>query len=284
MSTGSCLCGAVRYEIDGPFNMMVNCHCSMCRKEHGSLFATFAAAPLAGFRWIAGEDNITEYASSANGKRGFCRTCGSATPTLMPQMDMVVAPAGNLDGDPGVRPQMHIFADSKAPGYLISDDLPQYDEYPPDWGMGGGVERPVVEASGDAVPGSCLCGAMAWEVEGVPALMMNCHCSRCRRGRSAAYATNAFYRLDQFRWVRGEDMADSYKVPDAQFFTQSFCRVCGSPAPRLLEKFNRAMVPVGELDADPGMRPSAHIFVGSKAPWDEITDDIPQFEEMPPRG
>jgi len=284
MTTGSCLCGAVRYEIDGPFSAMVNCHCSMCRKEHGTEFATFAVAPAEGFRWLAGEDRVANYASSPQGGRSFCRSCGSALPSVIPGMQVVVAPAGNLEGDPGLSPQMHIFVGSRLPGYEITDDLPQYQEAPPEWGLPN-VTRPAVEATTpEAVPGSCLCGAMAWEVEGPPALMMSCHCSRCRRARAAAYATNAFYRLDQFRWIRGEDMADSYKVPDAQFFTQSFCRTCGSPAPRLLEKFNRAMVPVGAMDADPGARPTAHIFVGSKASWDRITDDIPQFEEMIPRG
>jgi hypothetical protein len=282
MTTGICLCGTVRFEIDGPFAAMVNCHCSMCRKEHGAQFVTYVAAPLSGFRWLAGQDNVQEYASSAHGRRSFCRTCGSSMPSLLPETGLVVAPAGNLEGDPGLRPQMHIFVGSKAPGYAITDDLPQYDEYPPDWG-GAAVERPTVEAKEGVTPGSCLCGAVAWEVAGQPALMMNCHCSRCRRGRGAAHATNAFYKLDQFRWIRGEDLTNAFKVPDAQFFTQHFCRACGSPTPRVMEKFNRVLIPAGEFDADPGARPTAHIFVGSKAPWWEITDDLPQFEGMIPR-
>src|SRR5262245_60337519 len=61
---GSCLCGAVTYQASGPFNMMIHCHCSMCRKHHGSAFATFVGAPLMGFKWLSGEDNILAYASS----------------------------------------------------------------------------------------------------------------------------------------------------------------------------------------------------------------------------
>ncbi len=282
MTTGSCLCGAVQFEIDGPFSAMAHCHCSMCRKEHGSLFATFAVAPRAGFRWLRGEDTIVEYASSANARRGFCRTCGSPTPLPLGD-DQVIAPAGLLQGDPGIRPQLHIFVGSKAPGHAITDDLPQFEEYPAEYG-GTAVARPAVERKPGVTPGSCLCGAMAWEVEGAPLMMMNCHCSRCQRARGAAHATNAFYKLAQFRWIRGEDMADAWKVPEAQFFTQRFCRVCGSPSPRLMEQFNRAMVPVGAFDADPGMQPGAHIFVASKAPWFEINDAIPQFAEMPPRN
>jgi len=282
MTTGRCLCGAVRYEIDGPFTFMVNCHCSMCRKEHGAQFVTFAAAPLSGFRWITGEDNLTEYASSPGGKRSFCKTCGSAGPMLATEMNMVIAPAGNLDGDPGTRPQMHIFTGSSAPGYQITDALPQHEEYPPGWG-GKGQARPPVQVKPGVTAGSCLCGAIAWEADGPPAMMMNCHCSRCRLARGAAHATNAFYRLEQFRWIRGEDRTDQYKVADAKFFTQAFCRTCGCPAPRVLGHFKRVMVAIGTADTDPGMQPTAHIFVGSKAPWYEITDAIPQFEEMPPR-
>jgi len=282
MTTGTCLCGTVRYEIDGPFSMMVNCHCSMCRKEHGTPFVTFAGAPLAGFHWLSGEDNLTTYASSEKGHRSFCRTCGSAAPMLLPETGMVIAPAGELEQDPGVRPQMHIFVGSKAPGYVITDDLPQYEEYPPEWG-GSGVPRPAVEAPEGVVPGSCLCGGVAWEVTGKPSLMMNCHCSRCRQGRGAAHATNAFYKLDQFRWLRGEELTEAYKVPDAQYFTQHFCRTCGGKTPRVMEKFNRVLVPAGTLDRDPGMQPTANIFVAWKAPWFEITDGIPQFEEMIPR-
>ena len=75
--TGSCLCGTLKYEIEGPFTMMMSCHCSMCRKHHGAPFATFAGAPLASFRWISGENEMKSFASSSNGKRSFCGTCGS---------------------------------------------------------------------------------------------------------------------------------------------------------------------------------------------------------------
>ena len=80
---GTCLCGTVRYEIGGPLRMMINCHCSMCRKHHGSLYATFVGAPLMTFRWHAGESNIGYYRSSENAMRSFCRTCGSVMPTLV---------------------------------------------------------------------------------------------------------------------------------------------------------------------------------------------------------
>ena len=75
MNHGTCLCGAVRYEIAGPFNMMAHCHCSMCRKHHGAPFATFVAAPFDGFRWLSGEQALGRYRSSEQGARTFCATC-----------------------------------------------------------------------------------------------------------------------------------------------------------------------------------------------------------------
>ncbi|MET0656788.1 MAG: GFA family protein [Steroidobacteraceae bacterium] len=124
---GTCLCGAVRYEIEGPLEMMVHCHCSMCRKHHGTPFSTFVAGPLAGFRWIAGEKDIMHFASSAQGVRSFCRHCGSATPSIMEAAGQVGVPAGNLQGDLGIEPECHIFVGSKAPWYDITDSLPRFE-------------------------------------------------------------------------------------------------------------------------------------------------------------
>src|SRR5215510_1674886 len=64
MTTGACLCGAVRYEISGPYKWMTHCHCSMCRKHHGSLYGTTVGVDPKNFRWIAGEEAITVYRSS----------------------------------------------------------------------------------------------------------------------------------------------------------------------------------------------------------------------------
>jgi hypothetical protein len=94
---GSCLCGSVRYDIDGPFEVMSHCHCSMCRRHHGGAFATFVSVPPSGFRWVAGEDEISTYQSSNYGKRTFCAKCGSVMPIVEPETGAVFCPAGNLD-------------------------------------------------------------------------------------------------------------------------------------------------------------------------------------------
>ena len=122
MIKGRCLCGTVRYELDGPLNMMVNCHCSMCRKHSGASYATFAAGPLEGYRILEGESSIGAFESSPGHHRNFCMVCGSVLPEAMRQYGLVVAPAGNLEGDLGIKPQMHIFTGSKAPWYTITDE------------------------------------------------------------------------------------------------------------------------------------------------------------------
>ncbi|WP_437929811.1 GFA family protein [Sorangium sp. So ce291] len=280
MTKGACLCGTVHYEIDGPFQTMLNCHCSMCRKFHGSAFATAVIAPLSGFRWLAGEQAIRT--SCASRHRSFCATCGSAAPLLAPERQLALFHAGNLEGDLGIEPQLHQFVGSRAPWYTITDSLPQFEAWPPEI-QAPVVSRPAVEPREGVTQGSCLCGDVAFEYDGTPIRMMNCHCSRCRRGRSAAHATNVFVALDRFRWVRGDAQVASYKVPEARFFSVAFCTRCGGAAPRLSPERGFAVVPAGTLDTDPGVRPSAHIFTASKASWFPITGDLPRFAEAPPQ-
>jgi hypothetical protein len=281
MATGSCLCGTVRYRLDGPFQMMMHCHCSRCRKHHGSAFATFVGAPESGFEWLSGRDSIQQWFGPTNMPRFFCGTCGSVVPAPEPQGDLRFVPAGTLAGDLGVKPVAHIFAASKAPWYTITGAVKQYAGPPP------GYENPNIatevrepETTG-AVAGSCLCGAVRYEFDGEPLLMVNCHCSRCRRGRSAAHASNVFTTPDQFRWTHGERHVKSYDLPEAERFGVNFCTICGSDVARLSPKVGRVNIPGGSLDTDPGIQPAYHIFVGSKAPWDDITDNLPQHHELP---
>jgi hypothetical protein len=283
MTEGRCLCGALRYEISGPFIDMVHCHCSMCRKHHGTPFATWVAAPVAGFRWLGDSSSLVRYKSSERGHRDFCRICGSVAPMVEEAMGMVIAPAGNLDGDPGIRPSKHMFVGSKAGWYAITDELPQFEEYPPQFGMSSTPRPPVALKSG-TTQGSCLCGEVAFEIATPPMRMFYCHCSRCRRGRSAAHGANLFYAASGFGWTRGSDLVEEFKLPGAQHFATAFCRNCGSELPRVSVERGVCVVPAGPLDSEPGIPASAHIFVGSKAPWFDITDAVPQFAELPPRA
>jgi hypothetical protein len=128
VAQGSCLCGTVKYELDGPFEVMSHCHCSMCRKHHGAAFATFVTVPLSSFRWVAGDDALSTYQSSAYGKRTFCSKCGSVMPVVEADTGVAFCPAGNLDGELGIQPQSHRFVGSKASWHTITDTLPQHEE------------------------------------------------------------------------------------------------------------------------------------------------------------
>jgi hypothetical protein len=269
----------VTWEVAAPFDQMSHCHCSRCRKTHGAAFATYVAAPAPGFRLFNRED-VTCWESSRDFFRCFCTRCGSVVPAGNAVGGQVFVPVGNFDNDPGVRAVAHIFLASKAPWFDVSDNLARFDAYPE------GVDAPVVPDRPPLDPpgkprGSCVCGGVTYVVEETPTGCWNCHCSRCRRARSAAHASNLFTSADGVRFTRGQDFLASYKLPEARHFAQVFCRVCGSIMPRIDRTRGLAVIPMGSLDDDPGMRPLAHIFVGSKAPWYTITDTLPQYAEYP---
>ncbi len=277
---GSCLCGEVAYEIDGPFEHAHHCHCSYCRKFHGTAYASYAMAAFAGRRWLRGERGIARYESSPGFQRCFCARCGSALPGD-PFEQSTFIPLGSLDGDPAVRPEFHMFAASKAPWWEIRDGLPTFDAYPPGIDAPIAADLPPRDPAG-APRGSCLCGAVAFRIEGQPIVARSCHCGRCRKARAAAHATNVVVPIDGLRFTRGENELARYRIPEAKFFAQVFCRICGSKAPRVDGDRRIAIVPLGALDDDPGIRLTEHIWVGSKAPWVEIHDDLRRYDEGPP--
>ncbi|MEE8558515.1 MAG: GFA family protein [Myxococcota bacterium] len=280
MIRGSCLCGDVTWEYSGTPQFIGTCHCSMCRKTHGAASATVLGGTPDGLRVLAGEDGITTYLSSKGVKRPFCSRCGSPVPGEPEEgQSMMMMPAGCLDDDPGIRLSAHIFVASKAPWHEITGQAPRFDAYPP--GVGGAVVERTrsTEPREGAVRGSCLCGDLAYEIEGDLPLFLNCHCSRCRKARGTEYASLLLIEAKQFRWLRGQEGLESYKVPGALRFKHCFCRVCGSSLPEVHPQ--QVVVPAGTLDDDPGTRPGCHIFTGSKASWFEITDELPQYEEYP---
>ena len=280
MPHASCLCGAVTWTAEGPFEFMSHCHCARCRKTHGTAYATYVAAAAEKFR-LHGEQHVARWQSSPGFFRCFCARCGSVVPSDAPDCQ-VFMPAANFDDDLGVRPLAHIFVASKAPWFGIADSLPQFDTYPEGIDAPVLADRPPLDPPGKP-RGSCLCGAVTYILKGVPLLGRYCHCSRCRKARSAAFASNLFTTGDGVVFTRGEEKLTNFKVPDAQFFTHVFCSVCGSSMPRVDPVRGVAVIPMGGLDDDPDIAPQAHIFVASKAPWDEITDDLPQHPEAPPR-
>ena len=130
--------------------------------------------------------------------------------------------------------------------------------------------------------GSCLCGAVRFEVSGPLSDFVLDHCSRCRKATGSAFGAEIMCRAADFRWVSGESLVKTYVAPVREQppgYRRDFCLVCGSAVPSVLG--DRVCLPAGALDDDPGIRPAQHIFVGYKAPWFEITDAAPQFARHP---
>lgn len=133
MLRGSCLCKRVAFEVHGAVSDALYCHCSMCRKAHGSAFRARGKIDAKDFHFVRGEDLVRYYESSPGTYRGFCSVCGSNIISKFDGAPDVYGLAlGVLDDDPEVRPQMHVFAGSKAPWFEITDALPQYETLPPE--------------------------------------------------------------------------------------------------------------------------------------------------------
>ncbi|WP_130305351.1 GFA family protein [Advenella incenata] len=129
MIHGSCLCGGIQYEVSGPLEGALNCHCKMCRKAHGAAFRSRARVNSADFKITQGDNLLKFYESSPGNHRGFCSECG--TPILSRfdnDSTCYGLPLGALDDDPGLKPQLHVYVAHKAPWHDITDRLPQYDK------------------------------------------------------------------------------------------------------------------------------------------------------------
>jgi hypothetical protein len=128
--------------------------------------------------------------------------------------------------------------------------------------------------------GSCLCGAVRYEVRGDLGAAMYCHCSRCRKASGTAFASNAVIAAGDFVVVQGEDALRTFSTP--QGVHRVFCSKCGSPLTSRRDNLPDVLrLRLGSLDTPVPAAPSAHIFVGSKAAWWEIRDQLPQHAERP---
>jgi hypothetical protein len=121
---GACLCGAVRFEVSGPVEPVVHCHCTMCQRAHGAAFATWAALPSERVRVTAGEADVVHYRSSDVGTRSFCRVCGSSMfCTLDTHPGTIDVAVGCLAPGHGAVPRAHVFWDDRAGWVELADGL-----------------------------------------------------------------------------------------------------------------------------------------------------------------
>lgn len=127
---GSCLCGAVKFEIKGEFDSFYLCHCHHCQKDTGSAHAANLFSQSAELVWLAGADNITSFTlADTRHNKCFCKTCGSALPSTVVE-GLLVVPAGSLDTEVSKTPTAHIFTASKASWDNELESLPTFNHLP----------------------------------------------------------------------------------------------------------------------------------------------------------
>ncbi|MFL5982308.1 MAG: GFA family protein [Gaiellaceae bacterium] len=123
--------------------------------------------------------------------------------------------------------------------------------------------------------GECECGAVTYRVADEFLYAMNCHCSNCRAATGSAFKSFAGIEREKLEVTDGADKLLVWGDDDGN---HTRCGVCGALLYSVVGE--RVHVALGSLADPPSIRPTAHIFVGSKAPWHEITDDLPQHEEL----
>ena len=129
--------------------------------------------------------------------------------------------------------------------------------------------------------GGCLCGGVRFEVTGPFLRAGHCHCSRCRRHSGAAVLTQGRVLRGDFRLLAGEELIRVYRPGDGA--VKAFCSACGSSLfGGTWPEGPEVSIRLGAIDGDPGIRPQYHTFVDSRAPWDEICDDLPRYPGPPP--
>jgi hypothetical protein len=125
VSFGGCLCGAVRYKVDGPLRDVVNCHCGMCQRLHGS-FGPHSKALKTNIT-ITHSEGLAWFKTSDVARRGFCRECGSGLFWEPFDQEGTGIIAGSLDTPTGLKTMGHIFVGEKSDFYEITDEFPQFD-------------------------------------------------------------------------------------------------------------------------------------------------------------
>ncbi|HEX7047931.1 MAG TPA: GFA family protein [Gammaproteobacteria bacterium] len=127
--------------------------------------------------------------------------------------------------------------------------------------------------------GSCLCGAVHIEVPDEFAFIGNCHCSACRKWTGSAFASGGSVKSGDLAITKGEDAVTRYRKSES--LELAFCAQCGSSLFSWKPELGFYVIRLGILDDAPSQKPALHIFVGSKAPWHEITDALPAYKSAP---
>jgi len=129
--------------------------------------------------------------------------------------------------------------------------------------------------------GSCLCGKVRYELQ-APYVMYYCHCGMCRKATGSSFATHLYLKEKDFQIISGHSFVKGYESSPGEL--RHFCSECGSPIYGKAQiRPGIVSVRCGGLDTDPVIRPTAHVYTDSRAPWVNICDGLPQFAEAPSR-
>lgn len=132
----------------------------------------------------------------------------------------------------------------------------------------------------DTYTGSCLCGQARFNIEGRFENFYLCHCGYCRKDTGSAHAANLFSSTARLTWLAGQDNVTVFQLPGTRH-ARAFCSICGSALPCHETDSPLLVVPAGSLDSPIPIRPDAHIFVGSRAHWDDTLEALPSFSSLP---
>jgi hypothetical protein len=256
---GSCLCGAVAFEVTAPLRPVVACHCTQCRKTSGHYWAA-SSVPLERFHLVR-DLGLAWYRASDTASRGFCRHCGA---TLFWQADaearMSFSP-GALDGGTGLAVAEHIFVADAGDYYVPEGSGPDAAQTPAGHGPATG-----------SIPVSCLCRSVAFVVPGPAGRITACHCQQCRK-LSGHYSASFDAAEADVMWQAKSGLAE-FATPGGG--TRGFCSTCGSS---LYFRTSDGVfsVEAGAVDGPTGGWLAEHIFVAEKGDYYTLTDGLAQF-------
>lgn len=249
---GSCVCGAVEFEVDGPIRDGIACHCTQCRKMSGHFWVA-SSVPMDRFR-LTRDDGLEWYAASDQAARGFCKRCGSFLLWKPVGEDRMGFALGAIDGPTGVGIAKHIFTEDAGDYYA--------PEGPP---PAPGLPAPRLRAS-------CHCGGVAFTLPRPKGGVGACHCTQCRK---LSGHFSASFDTDEAN-VTFESRATLAEHESPAGARRGFCTRCGSSL------YFRAAdggfsVEAGAVDGPTGLSLDSHIFVADKGDYYRLDDGLPQF-------
>jgi hypothetical protein len=269
MLQGQCLCGAIRYQYGAKPTAVTVCHCGMCRRWHGSLGA-YVGGRHADYR-LEGAEHLRWYGSSPEAERGFCALCGSKLFWRLKDLTVMDVTTGTLDQPTGLSTTAHIWVRDKGDYYGMPEDAPCFVQSA---GETPQASDPCAPAAREMAEhhGSCLCGAITFDISGKMRDVAWCHCGQCLHwhGHFGGYTASTWPNIA----LRGKDKIAWYESSGQA--RRGFCRDCGSSLFWEPAHGRHVSIAIGALDLPTGLVSARHIFVADKGDYYRIADGVAQ--------